>query len=73
MQIIKLLSFLPDSILLPFLALHRLPLRLAEDLTLNPTDHPLLMGLSPQEVVYRFVHWEDPDFIDDPGAVTIFR
>ncbi|KAM3571331.1 hypothetical protein VYU27_006624 [Nannochloropsis oceanica] len=61
------------GILLPFLALHRLPRSLAEDLTLNPTDHPLLKGLSPQEVVYRFVHWEDPDFIDDPGAVTIVR
>ena len=63
----------PDSLLLPFLALHHLPLLLADDLSLNPTDHPLLKGLSPQEVVYRFVHWEGADFIDDPGAVTIFR
>ena len=64
---------IPHSLLLPLLALHRLPLLLAEDLTLNPTDHPLLKGLSPQEVVYRFVHWEASDFIDDPGAVTILR
>ena len=64
---------IPHSLLLPFLALHRLPLLVAEDLILNPTDHPLLKGLSPQEVVFRFVHWEAADFIDDPAVVTIFR
>ncbi len=59
--------------LLALLPLYCLPSLLARDIAENPVDHPLLLGVSPQEVVFRFVYWDDPERIDDPNITTIFR